>query len=63
MSKTLFEKIVAREIPAQIIYEAVWADPSDPTKTYTNAASALLSELRKRSGVSTLLGPFQPRGN
>jgi len=48
---------------AQIIYDAVWADPSDPSKTYTNAASALLSELRKRSGVSTLLGPFQPRGN
>ncbi|MGB6024233.1 MAG: hypothetical protein WBG40_03415, partial [Candidatus Sulfotelmatobacter sp.] len=35
---------------AQIIYDAVWADPSDPSKTYTNAASALLSELRKRSG-------------
>jgi hypothetical protein len=48
---------------AQIIYNAVWADPSDPNKTYTNAASALLSELRKRSGVSTLLGPFHPRGN
>ncbi len=48
---------------AQIIYNAVWADPSDPGKTYTNAASALLSELRKRSGVSTLLGPFHPRGN
>jgi hypothetical protein len=48
---------------AQIIYNAVWADPSDPSKTYTNAASALLSELRKRSGVSTLLGPFHPRGN
>ena len=48
---------------AQIIYDAVWADPSDPSKTYTNAASALLSELRKRSGVSTLLGPFHPRGN
>jgi len=48
---------------AQIIYDAVWADPSDPNKTYTNAASALLSELRKRSGISTLLGPFQPRGN
>jgi hypothetical protein len=48
---------------AQIIYDAVWADPSDPSKTYTNAASALLSELRKRSGVSTLFGPFQPRGN
>jgi hypothetical protein len=48
---------------AQIIYDAVWADPSDPSKTYTNAASALLSELRKRSGVSTLHGPFHPRGN
>ena len=48
---------------AQIIYNAVWADPSDPSKTYTNAASALLSELRKRSGVSTLLGPFHSRGN
>ena len=48
---------------AQIIYDAVWADPSDPSKTYTNAASALLSELRKRSGVSSVIGPFQPRGN
>jgi hypothetical protein len=48
---------------AQIVYDAVWADPSDPSKTYTNAASALLSELRKRSGVSSLLGPFQPLGN
>ncbi len=48
---------------AQIIYDAVWADPSDPGKTYTNAASALLSELRKRSGVSSLMGPFQPLGN
>jgi hypothetical protein len=48
---------------AQIIYDAVWADPSDPSKTYTNAASALLGELRKRSGVSSLLGPFQPLDN
>jgi hypothetical protein len=48
---------------AQIVYDAVWADPSDPSKTYTNAASALLSELRKRSGVSSLLGPFHPLGN
>jgi hypothetical protein len=48
---------------AQIIYDAVWADPSDPSKTYTNAAIALLSELRKRSGVSSLLGPFHPLGN
>jgi hypothetical protein len=48
---------------AQIIYDAVWADPSDPSKTYTNAANALLIELRKRSGVSSLLGPFHPLGN
>jgi hypothetical protein len=48
---------------AQIVYDAVWADPSDPSKTYTNAASALLGELRKRSGVSSLLGPFHPLGN
>jgi hypothetical protein len=48
---------------AQIVYDAVWADPSDPSKTYANAASALLTELRKRSGVSSLLGPFQPLGN
>jgi hypothetical protein len=48
---------------AQIVYDAVWADPSDPSKTYTNAAGALLGELRKRSGVSPLVGPFQPLGN
>jgi hypothetical protein len=48
---------------AQIVYDAVWADPSDPSKTYANAAAALLAELRKRSGVSSLLGPFQPLGN
>lgn len=45
---------------AQIVYEAVWADPSDPGKTYQNAANALLTELRKRAGMTTLLGPFQP---
>jgi hypothetical protein len=44
---------------AQIIYDAVWADPSDPNKTYANAANALLTELRKRAGVASLLGPFQ----
>ena len=48
---------------AQIVYDAVWADPTEPSKTYTNAAGALLSELRKRSGVSPLVGPFQPLGN
>jgi hypothetical protein len=48
---------------AQIVYDAVWADPSDPSKTYSNAASALITELRKRSGVTSILGPFQPLGN
>jgi hypothetical protein len=45
---------------AQIIYDAVWADPSDPNKTYENAANALLTALRKRAGVNSLLGPFHP---
>jgi hypothetical protein len=45
---------------AQIVYDAVWADPSDPNKTYQNAAGALLTELRKRAGISAVLGPFQP---
>lgn len=48
---------------AQIVYDAVWADPSDPSKTYSNAASALITELRRRSGVSSMLGPFHPLGN
>src|ERR1700730_18334005 len=44
---------------AEVIYDAVWSDPSDPSKTYQNAANALLSELRKRAGIATLPGPFQ----
>lgn len=48
---------------AQIVYDAVWADPSDPTKTYNNAANALLTELRRRAGISAMIGPFQPLGN
>ena len=44
----------------RVVYEAVWADPSDPSKTYQNAARAVLSELRKRAGISVVLGPFQP---
>ena len=48
---------------AQIIYDAVWADPSDPSKTYTNAAQALLSELRRRSGIPQVFGPLQPPVN
>lgn len=41
---------------AQIVYDAVWADAADPSKTYQNAAAALLMELRKRAGVGLLLG-------
>ena len=49
----------AREA-AKIVYDAVWADTSDPNSTYLNAATALLSELRKRAGVGLLLGANQP---
>jgi hypothetical protein len=45
---------------AKIVYEAVWADTSDPNRTYLNAATALLSELRKRAGIGLLLGANQP---
>ncbi|HEV2697713.1 MAG TPA: hypothetical protein VGU90_06950 [Terriglobales bacterium] len=48
---------------AQIVYDAVWSDPSDPTKTYQNAAQALLTELRRRSGVPQVFGPLQPPMN
>ena len=44
----------------RVVYEAVWADPSDPGKTYQNAARAILAELRKRAGISTVLGAHQP---
>jgi hypothetical protein len=37
----------------KIIYDAVWADTSDPDKTYLNAAQALLNELRARAGISS----------
>jgi hypothetical protein len=45
---------------AKIVYEAVWADTSDPNKTYENAAASLLGELRRRAGIGLLLGPHQP---
>ena len=45
---------------AQIVYDAVWADSSDPTKTYQNAAAALVMELRKRAGLGLLLGSNRP---
>ena len=37
---------------AKVIYDAVWSDPSDPSKTYINAARAILTELRKRAGIA-----------
>lgn len=45
---------------AQIVHDAVWADPSDPSKTYLNAAQALLSELRRRAGINMVLTTLQP---
>jgi len=48
---------------AQIVYDAVWADPSDPSRTYQNAAQALLTELRRRSGVAQVFGSLQPPVN
>ena len=45
---------------SQIVYDAVWSNPSDPSKTCQNAAQALLLELRKRAGVKLVLGPLQP---
>ena len=45
---------------AKIVYEAVWADTSDPNVTYLNAARALLSELQKRAGIGLMLGSNQP---
>lgn len=44
---------------AQIVYDAVWADTSDPSKTYQNAAQALLIELRRRSAIPQVFGQLQ----
>jgi len=43
---------------AQIVYQAVWADPSptDPSRTYHSAAQALLNELCQRAGIVRLPG-------
>lgn len=48
---------------AQIVYDAVWADPSDPNMTYQNAAQALLLELRRRAGITADFGPLTPPAN
>jgi hypothetical protein len=44
---------------SQVVYDAVWADPSDAGKTYRNAAQALLTVLRKRAGIRMVLGSQQ----
>lgn len=53
--------IDVREV-AQLIYEAVWSDPSpsDPSRTYQNAAQAVLGELRRRAGMSMMFGAVPP---
>src|SRR5436190_1616561 len=48
---------------SQIVYDAVWSDPSDPSKTYQNAAQALMIELRKRSAITQVFGQLQPPTN
>lgn len=45
---------------SQIVYDAVWGDTSDPSKTYQNAAQALLIELRRRSAITQVFGQLQP---
>jgi hypothetical protein len=45
---------------AKIVYDAVWADTSDPNASYYNAARALLSELRNRAGIGLLLSTHKP---
>jgi hypothetical protein len=44
----------------QVIYDAVWSDPSDPSKTYHNAAQAVLAKLHRRAGISAMLESHQP---
>jgi hypothetical protein len=44
----------------QVVYDAVWSDPSDAGKTYQNAAHALVTELRRRAGIAAVMGPLQP---
>jgi hypothetical protein len=58
----LFESALEMDLKeaAQVIYDAVWADTSDPNKTYVNAAKALLAKLRKRAGMTAGFGRIQP---
>ena len=38
----------------QVVYDAVWSEPSDPSKTYQNAAQAVLGKLHRRAGISAM---------
>ena len=44
----------------KVIYDAVWSDSSDPSKTYHNAAKAVLAKLHRRAGISAMLESHQP---
>jgi hypothetical protein len=48
------------EETTQVIYDAVWSDPSNPSKTYHNAAQAVLAKLHRRAGISAMLESHQP---
>ncbi len=48
---------------ASVVYDAVWSDPSDPSKTYVNAAQALLLEMRNRAGIKSVLGSLQTKSH
>ena len=43
-----------------VIYDSVWSDPSDPSKTYHNAAQAVLAKLHRRAGITAMLESHQP---
>jgi hypothetical protein len=45
---------------SQVIYDAVWADTSDSHKTYSNAAQALLNEVRRRAGMKLVITRAHP---
>ena len=44
----------------KLIYDAVWSDSLDPSKTYHNAAKAVLAKLHRRAGISAMLESDQP---
>ncbi len=45
---------------AKIVYDAVWADPSDPNKTYSECGQRPAYGIMQRAGIGLLLGGIQP---